>query len=152
SSRSGGPGIGEAVEILERIVARLDREPMLMGFAWRMPVLIGLSAAHRLVGAWSKAEAGAQEACTLAATSGERTWLALAWMARAERALAEGEAGAADTALDFAVAAVSDVDAPLAAWRVLACAARTAAAHGRVDRALDHHARAASVIASLADA
>src|SRR5262249_741171 len=143
SSASGdGPAVAEAVEILERIVARLDREPRLMGFAWRMPVLIGLSTAHRRGGAWTKAEATAQEACELAAMSGERTWLALAWMARAERALAEDETDAAGTALERALAAVDEVDAPLAAWRVHACAARTAAAHGRGDQAMHHQSRA----------
>ncbi|HMF93370.1 MAG TPA: AAA family ATPase [Vicinamibacterales bacterium] len=150
SSRTGGPHISEAIEILERIVARLDREPMLMGFAWRMPVLIGLSSAYRGSGAWTKAEAAAQEACELAATSGERTWLALAWMARAERALAEGEIDRADSALDRAVTAADAADAPLAAWRVHACAARTAAARDRSERALDHQSCAASVIARLA--
>ena len=150
SSRSGGPHVAEAIEILECIAARLDREPTLMGFAWRMPVLIGLSSAYRQSGEWTKAEAAAQEACELAATSGERTWLALAWMARAERALAEGEIDRAHSALDRAVTAADEADAPLAAWRVHACAARTTAAHDRSDRALDHQSCAASVIARLA--
>src|SRR5262249_23438414 len=106
SSRAGESDIAEAVEILGRIVVRLDREPMLMGCSWRMPVLIGLSTAHRRSGAWTMAEATAQEACELAATSGEPTWLALAWMERAERALAEGETDPANTALERAVAVV----------------------------------------------
>jgi len=43
------------------------------------------------------------------------------------------------------------VDAPLAAWRVHSCAARAAAAHGHQEAALDHRARAASIIKRLAD-
>jgi hypothetical protein len=68
---------GGALEILEGLDARLEREPMLMAAAWRMPIHIGTSAAHRRLKAWTKAEDERERARELAARSGERTWLAL---------------------------------------------------------------------------
>jgi hypothetical protein len=120
SDMSDSADVTEGLELLERIVARLDREPMLMGFAWRMPALIGLSTAHRRCRSWKQAEAAAQKACELAA-------------------------------LDRAIVAVNEMEVPIAAWRVHTCAARTAAAHGRPNAALDHQTRAASVINQLAE-
>jgi hypothetical protein len=146
-----GVDVAEGRAVLERIVERLDREPMLMGFSWRMPVLIGVSTAHRRCREWAAAEAAAEEACGLAATSGESTWLALAWTARAEAALAVRALDAAAAAVDGAVRAVAEKDAPLAAWRAHACAARVAAAESRTGVALDHQSRAASLIDRLAD-
>jgi len=151
SGRPAAPPLNEAIEILQRIIARMDREPMLMGFAWRMPVLIGLSTAHRRCCAWHDAERTAQEACDLAASSGERTWLGLARIAQAKAAAAQHDQGRAATALADAIAAVENADAPLAAWRVYACAARMSAAQGRVDEALQHQSRAAGVIRRLSE-
>ena len=151
SETPDGPRVAEGLAILSGIITRMDREPMLMGFAWRMPVLLGLSAAHRRCRAWTEAQAAAEEACELAAMSGERTWLALGWTARAEAALAQGDHDGAGGAIDRAIVTVGEKDAPVAAWRVHACAARTAAARGRSDAALEHQSRAASVINRLAD-
>jgi DNA-binding winged helix-turn-helix (wHTH) protein/tetratricopeptide (TPR) repeat protein len=139
------------IEVLQPLVDRLDREPTLMGIAWRMPVHVGLSTAHRLRRAWPEAEANARRACDLAATSGEPTWLALGWTACAEAALAQRHHDRAIEAIDRAVGTLTNADAPLAAWRVHACAARVAAAQGLTERAVDHQARADSVINRLAD-
>jgi DNA-binding winged helix-turn-helix (wHTH) protein/tetratricopeptide (TPR) repeat protein len=151
SGESDSADVTEGLELLEGLVARLDREAMLMGFAWRMPVLIGLSTALRHGRRWREAEAAAREACELAAMAGEATWLALGWTARAELALARGEPDPAATALDRAIVALGGRAAPLAAWRVHACAARAAAASGRTGEALDHQSRATSLIHRLAD-
>ena len=151
SQQPGGPDVREGLDILERLVARMHSEPTLMGMAWRMPILVGLSSAHRLAGAVTDAEATARQACDLAATSGERTWLALGWLSHAEIAIDLNDFGKAEAALDRALAALSGVDAPLAAWRVHACAVRVAAAQGRTDPAARHQTRAAAVIAKLAD-
>jgi hypothetical protein len=129
----------------------MTREPpMLMGSVWRMPVHVGLSGAYRRRTAWADAEREARRACDLAAISGECTWLALGWTSLAEVAFAQDMHDRASHALDCAIAAVTNVDAPVAAWRVHACAARIGAAQGR-PQALDHHSRAASIIGQLAD-
>jgi DNA-binding winged helix-turn-helix (wHTH) protein len=147
----GGPSLGEGREILETLVARMDRESMLMGFAWRMPVLIGLSDAHRRCRDWKEAERTAQEACDLAASSGERTWLALARIAQMKAALKQGDQDRGKAAIDLAIASVAEGGAPLAAWRVYASAARLSAAQGRVEEALRHQAHASEVISQLSD-
>jgi DNA-binding winged helix-turn-helix (wHTH) protein len=147
----GAPPLSEGREILEALIARIDREPMLMGFAWRMPILIGLSTAHRRCCAWNEAEDAARKACDLAASSGERTWLALAWIAQTKAALKQGDQDRGKAALDRAIAAVEEGGAPLAAWRVYACAARLSAAQRRAGEALQHQARAAAVIRQLSD-
>jgi hypothetical protein len=51
--------------------------------------------------------------------------------------------------VDRAIATVADGGAPLAAWRVYACAARRSAAQGRTDEALRYQAHAAAVINQL---
>ena len=140
-----------ALEILEGLDARLEREPMLMAAAWRMPIHIGTSAAHRRLKAWTKAEDEAERARELAARSGERTWLALGWLASAELALDHGNQEQVRAAIDEALAAVGNGDAPTAAWRVHASAAAIAAADGQAERALDQRTRAAAVIRQLAD-
>ncbi len=141
----------EGFGVLSSLMARLDREPMLMGWIWRMPLHIGLSDAHRHRGAWAEAETEAQRACDLAAASGERTWLARGYTALAEAALAQAAHGRARQALDRAAEALRHAHAPIAAWRMHACASRAAAAQGHFDLALEHRDRAAAEIASLAD-
>lgn len=151
SRQPGGPALSEGREILEQIIARLDRERMLLAFSWRMPVLLGLSAAYCRDGAWKAAEAAAQEACELAASSGERTWLALGCTALAETAMAQRACDRAGESIDRAIAAVATGDVPLAAWRVHACAARVAAMRGETADAVAQRTRAAQVITQLAD-
>lgn len=56
--------------------------------------------------------------------SGDRTWRALAWEAKARIALADGDLPGAQDCIAKAVAMVENFDVPLAAWRVH----RTAAA------------------------
>ena len=140
-----------ALEILEGLDARLEREPMLMAAAWRMPIHIGTSAAHRRLKAWTKAEDEAERARELAARSGERTWLALGWLASAELALEHGNQERARAAIDQALAVTANGDTPTAAWRVHASAVTIAAAQGQAERALDQRKRAATVIGQLAD-
>ena len=148
---SGTSGIDDGLEVLEGLTARLEREPMLMGSVWRMPVHVGLSRAYLHRQAWGDAELEARRACDLAAMSGECTWLALGWLAQAEVAVARQNYGQAGDALERAFAALANADAPVAEWRVHTCAARAALAEGQVPKAQDHHGRAAVVINRLAD-
>src|SRR5262249_1230502 len=145
---SDGPA---ALAVLTSVRERLDREPMLMGSIWRLPLHIGLSAAHRQRRAWTDAEAEADRARGLAARSGGQTWLALAWTAHAEVARARSELAQAKQLLERAAAALVEADAPLAAWRVHACASNIAAAEGRPDLAAELHGRASSVLQGLHD-
>jgi tetratricopeptide (TPR) repeat protein len=141
----------EGLELLEGLVARLEREPMLMGWVWRMPLHVGLSTAHRVRRVWREAEVEARHACEIAVSSGERTWLALGWTEQADLALVQGAYKQASQALERAFVALTNVDAPIAAWRVHACAARVAAAQGHAEMSFEHRTRAASVIKQLAD-
>lgn len=138
-------------ELLEGLIDRLEHEPMLMGWVWRMPLHVGLSTAHRRRRVWREAEVEARHACEVAVSSGERTWLALGWTEQAELALVQGAYKQASRALERALVALTNVDAPIAAWRVHACAARVSAAQGHPEMSFGHRMRAASVIRQLAD-
>ena len=139
SQQPGGPDVREGLISSNGSSRGMHSEPTLMGMAWRMPILVGLSSAHRL----GRRRDGTPKRppgrpADLAATSGERTWLALGWLSHAEIAIDLNDFGKAEAALDRALAALSGVDAPLAAWRVHACAVRVAAAQGRTDPAARH--------------
>jgi len=140
-----------ALDILHAIASRIDQESMLMAAPWHMQIRIGLSVGQQRIGAYDEAAAEARRACELAAISGEATSLALAWTAVAEQALARQQLAEANEAVGRALQAVADADAPVAAWRVHACAARLSLAEGRRDDARSHRERAASTITRLAE-
>ena len=91
-----------------------------------------------------------QELCRLAATSGERTYLALGRQALAEAALAQRNLPAAERELSEALHAVDGYDVPLAEWRVCATAARVELVRGHRVKADACWTRSAAVLDRLA--
>jgi tetratricopeptide (TPR) repeat protein len=132
------------------VVTRMDRERVLMGWVLRMPLHLGLArcflARHRPLEARREAE----RLCALAEQPGERTYLALGHATLAECAAAERQWSRATAHLERARATAGAAEAPLAAWRIDATAARIADERGDPDEARACRERAAAVIARLA--
>jgi hypothetical protein len=84
----------------------------------------------------SGAEAERFRASTLA--TAERTWQTLAWEASARVAMAGGDHHRARMCIDKALSAMDGFEAPLAAWRVHACAAELEKRRGN-QRAAGRH-------------
>ena len=145
-----------ALRAFEEVAARSDRRPVVMDWILQMPLRLGLAdywlARRGLVRAREEASA----LCRLAATSGERTYLALGRRVLAEVALASRDARSGERELAAAFDALDGREAPLAEWRVCATAARYEQAQGRGARADAHRARSIAVLdrlaASLSDA
>jgi hypothetical protein len=91
-----------------------------------------------------------QELCRLAATSGERTYLALARQGLAEAALAQRDPADARRELSEALDTIDGYEVPLAEWRVCATAARTELARGRRVAADAYWTRSTAVLDRLA--
>src|SRR5262245_2055208 len=122
----------------------------LMRTILRMPLRLGLGQywlARRRLG---RARQELQELCRLAATSSERTYLALGRQALAEAALGQGDVPAAERELSEALHAVHGYEVPLAEWRVCATAARTELARGRRAKADAYWRRSAAILDRLA--
>jgi tetratricopeptide (TPR) repeat protein len=133
-----------------RAFQEVTAQSTLMRSSLQMPLRLGLGQywlARRLLG---RAREQLQELCRLAATSGERTYLALGRQTLAEAALAQRDVPAAERELSEALHAVHGYEVPLAEWRVCATAARIELARGRRVKADAHWKRSAAILDRLA--
>ncbi len=101
-------------------------------------------------GEYELASREAVVACELAATCGERMWLALGHRLHALILIATGRMRAAGEALSRAVQIIDDVETPLAAWRVFAAMANWLDRCGNAAEAIIHWRSSAAVIERLA--
>src|SRR5262249_31585320 len=85
-----------ALRAFEEVVARCGTTPIQMDWILQMPLRLGLFEYWLARRAFGRARDEAHELCRLAATAGERTYLALGRRALAECALGERDRGAAD--------------------------------------------------------
>jgi len=122
----------------------------LMRSILQMPLQLGLGQYWLACRQFGRAREQLQELCRLAATSGERTYLALGHQALAEAALATRDLPAAERELSEALHAVHGYEVPLAEWRVCATAARAELARGRRVKADAYWTRSAAVLDRLA--
>lgn len=103
-----------------------------------------------------RASQEAERHCELAAQPGERTYLAIGRRALAEIALAGRKWDQADAEISGALAILEGEEAPLAAWRVYATAARVHQQQGRRAEAERYWRQSAAILhrlaASLGDA
>lgn len=133
-----------------RAFQEVTAQSTLMRSILLMPLSLGLGQywlARRQSG---RAREQMQELCRLAATSGERTYLALGRQGLAEALLAERDVAAARRELSEALHAIDGYEVPLAEWRVCATAARTELARGRRVTADAYWTRSAAVLDRLA--
>jgi tetratricopeptide (TPR) repeat protein len=124
----------------------------LMRSILQMPLKLGLGRYWLARRQYARACEQLQELCRLAATSGERTYLALGREGLAEASLVQRDLSAAERELAEALHAVHGYEVPLAEWRVCATAARTELARGRRASADAYWTRSAAVLDRLASA
>jgi DNA-binding winged helix-turn-helix (wHTH) protein/tetratricopeptide (TPR) repeat protein len=122
----------------------------LMRSSLQFPLRLGLGNYWLVRRQLGHARDSLQELCRLAATSGERTYLALGRQALAEAALAQRDLPSAERELSEALHAVDGYEVPLAEWRVCATAARIELARGRRANAGAYWTRSAAILDRLA--
>ncbi len=133
-----------------RAFQEVTAQSTLMRSILQMPLRLGLGQYWLARRQFGRAREQMQELCRLAATSGERTYLALGRQGLAEAALAQRDLPAAERDLSEALHAVDGYEVPLAEWRVCATAARTELARGRRVKADAYWTRSAAVLDRLA--
>jgi len=133
-----------------RAFQEVTAQSTLMRSILLMPLRLGLGQYWLARRQFGRAREQMQELCRLAATSGERTYLALGRQELAEAALAQRDLPAAERELSDALYAVDGYEVPLAEWRVCATAARTELARGRRVKADAYWTRSAAVLDRLA--
>jgi len=133
-----------------RAFQEVTAQSTLMRSILQMPLRLGFGQYWLARRQFGRAREQLQELCRLAATSGERTYLALGRQSLAEAALAQRDLPAAERELFEALHAVHGYEVPLAEWRVCATAARTELARGRPAKADAYWTRSAAVLDRLA--
>ena len=133
-----------------RAFQEVTAQSTLMRSILLMPLRLGLGQYWLARKQFVRAREQMQELCRLAATSGERTYLALGRQALAEAALAQRNVPAAERELSEALHAVDGYEVPLAEWRVCATAARVELARGHRVKADAYWTRSAAVLDRLA--
>jgi len=133
-----------------RAFQEVTAQSTLMRSILQMPLRLGLGQYWLARRQFGRAREQMQELCRLAATSGERTYLALGRQGLAETALSERDLPAAERELSEALHAAHGYEVPLAEWRVCATAARIELARGRRVKADAYWTRSAAVLDRLA--
>ena len=133
-----------------RAFQEVTAQSTLMRSILLMPLSLGLGQYWLARRQFGRAREQMQELCRLAATSGERTYLALGRQGLAEAALAQRDLPAAERELSEALHAVDGYEVPLAEWRVCVTAARTELARGHRVKADAYWTRSAAVLDRLA--
>jgi hypothetical protein len=138
--------LAAALRAFEEVTA----QSTLMRSILQMPLRLGLAQHWLAQRHLDHAREELQELCRLGALSGERTYLALGRLGLAEIALVQRDLSTAERELSAALHAVDGREAPLAAWRVYATAARLEVARGRPAKANAYWTQSASVLDRLA--
>ena len=140
----------EALRAFKEVTGRLESGPVLMDWILNMPLRLGLGEYWLARRQFGRAREEMKELCRLAAAPGERTYLALGHQGLAEAALGEGDRAMAEREVAEALRVLDGFEAPVAAWRVCATAARVEEARGRPSRAKAYWGRGAAVLERLA--
>jgi DNA-binding winged helix-turn-helix (wHTH) protein/tetratricopeptide (TPR) repeat protein len=140
----------EALRAFKEVTGRLENGPVLMDWILNMPLRLGLGEYWLGRRKFGRAREEMKELCRLAAAPGERTYLALGHQGLAEAALGEGERAMAEREVAEALRVLDGFEAPVAAWRVYATAARVEEARGRRSRAEAYWGQGAAVLERVA--
>jgi tetratricopeptide (TPR) repeat protein len=143
----------EALRAFKEVTGRLENGPVLMDWILNMPLRLGLGEywlVRRKFGRAREEREEMEELCRFAATPAERTYLALGYRGLAEAALGEGDRAMAEREVAEALRVLDGFEAPVAAWRVCATAARVEESRGRRSKAEAYWGRGAAVLERLA--
>lgn len=141
---------GEASQRFAEIQDRLERGER-MYWNLHLPLSQGLAECALAEGDLEAARAQAERLCEMAGRPRERGYLAAGHALLAELALCAGEQGRAQGAIERALAVLDGAEAPLAAWRIQALAARIHEHRGAKARARQSWSQSAEIIVRLAD-
>ncbi len=124
----------------------IDSQPVAMEWYWKMPLQAALTELSLQRGDLKQARIEAERFVETSMATNERTWLSLAWEARARVALAGSDLQNAREYIRKAIAVMQGFDLPLAAWRVHATAMQLFP-----ENSAEHHRLAAAVVLRLAE-
>jgi DNA-binding winged helix-turn-helix (wHTH) protein/tetratricopeptide (TPR) repeat protein len=114
-------GLGDTriarVHLLD-VMQRMDDEPVIFDWYWRLSLEWGLANLALIEGKLEEAMTHATRLVTLATSTEERTWHGLSWEVQARVALQLGAAADAVRCIDKAIAATQHFQTPLADWRI----------------------------------
>jgi tetratricopeptide (TPR) repeat protein len=114
-------GLGDTriarVHLLD-VMRRMDDEPVIFDWYWRLSLEWGLANLALIEGKLEEAMTHATRLVTLATSTEERTWHGLSWEVQARVALQLGAAADAVRCIDKAIAATQHFQTPLADWRI----------------------------------
>ncbi|RFU48558.1 AAA family ATPase [Paraburkholderia sp. DHOC27] len=138
---------------LKNVMERMDTQPVIFDWYWRLPLEWGLANVALMEGELSEAATHAASLVQLAQNTEERTWQGLAWELQARVALAQGATEEAVTCIEQALDATRHFQTPLADWRIHRTAARVYDRRGETKTAAQHvglsSAKKAALTASL---
>jgi DNA-binding winged helix-turn-helix (wHTH) protein len=146
-------GLGDhhhAVERLLRLEGEMDEQPVLLDWYWRLLQRWVLAGSFLSRGELARARDQGEQLVAEACATAERTWQALAWDVNARIALAEGDSRQAWNLIERGLAALEDVEAPVAAWQVHATAAEILEALGDSPSAGSHRKSGRDTVLRLA--
>jgi DNA-binding winged helix-turn-helix (wHTH) protein/tetratricopeptide (TPR) repeat protein len=114
-------GLGDTriarVHLLD-VMRRMDDEPVIFDWYWRLSLEWGLANLALIEGKLEEAMTHSTRLVTLATSTEERTWHGLSWEVQARVALQLGAAADAVRCIDKAIAATQHFQTPLADWRI----------------------------------
>jgi DNA-binding winged helix-turn-helix (wHTH) protein/Cdc6-like AAA superfamily ATPase len=135
----GGLGNTRAARLhLRDVTERMQTQPVIFDWYWRLPLEWGLANVALMDGDLSEATTHAARLVQLATHTEERTWQGLAWEMRARVALEQGAAEEAVAHIEQAIAATQHFQTPLADWRIHRTAARAYEKRGEPQAAAQH--------------
>jgi hypothetical protein len=113
-----------ALEDFSTVSREMDRQTVFLDWHWRMPIAGGMTELRLAMGDRSGAQREAGRFLELSLATADRHWQGLAWEVNSRVALEERDLPRARDCIAKALAIVQGFEAPLAAWRVHATAAR----------------------------
>jgi tetratricopeptide (TPR) repeat protein len=132
------------------VMQRMDDEPVIFDWYWRLSLEWGLANLALAEGKLDEAMTHAARLVTLATSTEERTWHGLSWEVQARVALQLGAATDAVRCIDKAIAATQHFQTPLADWRIHHTASEAYSLTGDAAMAARHAELAAAKKAALA--
>ena len=146
-------GLGDTraarVHLLD-VMQRMDNEPVIFDWYWRLSLEWGLANLALMEGSLDEAMTHAERLVQLANGTQERTWHGLSWEVQARVALQLGAVKDAVRYIDKAMAATQHFETPLADWRIHRTANEVYSLTGDADMAAHHAELAARTKAALA--
>ena len=146
-------GLGEydrALQCFEEVTQSSEQGRFRLDWIFHLPLYRARGELWLRRREFARARQDALYLCELAAQPGQRTYMALGRRVLAEIAMAENNDEEAESQIERARAALENVEAPLAEWRVFATSAELDRRLAHPKRAAEYQARAVSALRRIA--